>query len=148
DRNSKPVDNGTVYDLASVTKIASSSLALMKLSSEGKFDYKKKLSEYLPDLAGTNKGNMLIEEVLSHQAGLQAWIPFYEKTIEKNGKYKPGFYSKEKTEEFPTPVAKNLYVVKGFNDTIYNAIVKSKLENPGKYLYSDLGYYFMQRIIE
>jgi CubicO group peptidase (beta-lactamase class C family) len=45
-------------------------------------------------------------------------------------------------------VAKNIFVVKGFNDTIYNKIVSSKIENRGKYLYSDLGYYFMQRIIE
>ena len=147
-KDSKPVDNGTLYDLASITKIAASSFALMKLQSEGKFDYKKNLGDYLPELQGTNKEKLRIEDVLSHQAGLQAWIPFYLKSIDKSGRYRPGYYNKKMNEEFPIPVAKNLYAVKGFNDSIYDKVLASKIENPGKYLYSDLGYYFMQRIIE
>ncbi len=146
--DSKLVDNGTIYDLASVTKIVSSSLALMKLESEKLFDYKKTLGYYLPELQGTDKENLVIEDVLTHQAGLQAWIPFYLRTLKKNSEYKPGFYNKKATELFPTRVARNLYVVKGFNDSIYKRIINSKLENPGKYLYSDLGYYFIQQIIE
>ena len=146
--DSKLVDDGTIYDLASVTKVAASSLALMKLSSEKLFDYKKTLGFYLPELQGTDKENLIIEDVLTHQAGLQAWIPFYLRTLKKNDDYKPGFYHKKGNEMFPTRVAKNLYVVKGFNDSIYKRIINSKLENPGKYLYSDLGYYFIQQIIE
>ncbi|WP_317898212.1 glycoside hydrolase family 3 N-terminal domain-containing protein [Aurantibacillus circumpalustris] len=146
--DSKAVDNGTLYDLASLTKIAASSLALMKLRSEGNFDYTKTLGSYLPYLKDTDKENIIIEDVLSHQAGLQAWIPFYLRTIQKDGDYKPGVYSKTKSEDYPTEVAKNLYVFKGFNDSIYNRVIKSKVQNPGKYLYSDIGYYFMQQIIE
>jgi beta-glucosidase-like glycosyl hydrolase/CubicO group peptidase (beta-lactamase class C family) len=147
-KDSKLVDNGTVYDLASLTKISSTALALMKLQEEGKFDYKKTLGDYLPELKGSNKENLLIEDVLTHQAGLEAWIPFYLKTVEKNGDYKKGYYSKTTSEEFPTQVAKGLYVKKGYNDSIYQRIIDSKVGPRGKYLYSDLGYYFMQRIIE
>jgi len=146
--DSKLVNDGSIYDLASVTKIASSSLALMKLASENKFDYKKTLGYYLPELIGTNKENIIIEDVLTHQAGLEAWIPFYLRTLNKKNNYKPGFYTKKESENYPTQVAKNLYVVKGFQDSIYNRIINSKIENPGKYLYSDLGYYFIQKIIE
>lgn len=146
--DSKLVDDGTIYDLASVTKVAASSLALMKLQTENLFDYKKTLGFYLPELQGTNKENLLIEDVLTHQAGLQAWIPFYLRTLKKNDEYKPGYYNKKATENFPTRVARNLYVVKGFNDSIYKRIINSKVENSGKYLYSDLGYYFIQQIIE
>jgi beta-N-acetylhexosaminidase len=146
--DSKKVNNATIYDLASVTKIAASSLALMKLASEGKFDYKKTLGYYLPELKGTDKENIVIEDVLSHQAGLPAWIPFYLRTIDKNGEYKAGIYSKVKTDEFPVQVAENMYIIKNFRDSVYRRIINAKLETPGKYLYSDLGYYFMQRIIE
>lgn len=148
DPDSKPVDDGTLYDLASVTKVSASALALMKLKTEGQVDYKKTLGYYLPELKGTNKDSLIIEDVLAHQAGLQAWIPFYLKTLKKNDEYKPGFYNKKSTEKYPTRVARNLYVVKGFNDSIYKRIINSKLETPGKYLYSDLGYYFIQKIIE
>jgi beta-N-acetylhexosaminidase len=146
--DAKPVDNGTMYDLASITKIASSSLALMKLMTDGKFDYKRTLGSYLPYLQGSNKENLIIEDVLSHQAGLQAWIPFYQKTLQKDGEYKPGFYSKKRSDEFSVPVAANLFANKWIKDTIYQRLVSSKLETPGKYIYSDLGYYFMQQIIE
>ncbi len=148
DDNSKKVDNETNYDLASITKIAASAIALMKLKNENKLDLKKKLGFYLPYLVGTNKEHLIIEEVLSHQAGLKAWIPFYQKTIEKNGEYKSGYFSNIKTENFPTLVAKDLYVISGYNDTIYQSIINSKLEKNGQYVYSDLGYYFIQQIIE
>jgi beta-N-acetylhexosaminidase len=146
--DSKNVDAGTVYDLASLTKICASALSLMKLTEEKKFDYKLTLGDYLPELAGSDKEKMIIEEVLAHQAGLQAWIPFYLKTLTKKNAFRPGYYDTKPTDEYPTRVAKRMYVVKGFDDTIYKRIIASKLEKPGKYLYSDLGYYFMQKIIE
>ena len=148
DSDSKPVDNTSIYDLASVTKIAASALALMKLNSEKKFDPAKTLGFYLPYLIGSNKADLLIADVLSHQAGLPAWIPFYLKTLTKTGEYKQGYYSAQPSALFPTPVAKDLYVQKGFQDSIYKSIVNAKQETPGKYVYSDIGYYFMKQIIE
>lgn len=146
--DAKEVDNGTIYDLASVTKVASSALALMKLASENKFDYKKRLGDYLPYLKGSNKDSLVIEDILTHRAGLQAFIPFYLKTITKAGFYKPGYYDTKPSDAYPTRVAKKLYVAKGFTDTMYKRIMISKLETPGKYVYSDMGYYYVQQIIE
>jgi len=79
DSASAKVSDQTIYDLASVTKISSSCLALMKLNSEKKFDYKQTLGYYLRELKGSDKNDLVIEEVLTHQAGLMAWIPFYLK---------------------------------------------------------------------
>ena len=146
--NAPVVNNSTIYDLASVTKIASSALSLMRLSSENKFEYKKTFCEYLPELKSCNKEDMMIEEVLAHQAGLQAWIPFWLKTIDKQGNYKPGIYDTKYSSAFPVQVAENLFVKKEFRDSIFSRIINSKVENKGKYLYSDLGYYFIQRVIE
>ncbi len=147
-RNSRSVDNGTMYDLASITKIAASSLALMRLNTEGVFDYRKTLGDYLPYLKGSNKEGLVIEDVLSHQAGLQPWIPFYMSTFEKNGSFKQGYYAKKLSDDYPIQVARNLYAIKGMKDSVYRALVDSKLGPKGKYVYSDLGYYFMQQIIE
>lgn len=146
--DSRKVDEATVYDLASLTKITASALAAMKLTEEKKFDYKKTLGEYLPYLKGTDKESMTMEEVLTHQAGLFPWIPFFLKTMDKKGNYKPGYYSTKLSDEYPTRVARNLYVMKTFNDTILKRIIDSKVEKKGKYVYSDLGYYFLKQIIE
>lgn len=142
------VNNSTIYDLASLTKIASSALALMKLQSDKKFDYKKTLGFYLPSLVGSNKDSLLIEDVLTHQAGLQAWIPFYLKTMNKKHEFKPGYFSTKPTKDYSIRVARALYSKRSFIDSIYKRIIDSKLESKGKYVYSDLGYYFLQQIIE
>ncbi len=145
---SERVNDNTIYDLASLTKILSSSLALMKLTEENKFDYNQTLGYYFPEYQGTNKFDLNYKDILTHQSGLPAWIPFYYKTIDKKGNYKAGYYSTKKTDEYPIQVAKDLYVVKGYADTIYKYILASKVDNKGKYLYSDLGYYFSKKLIE
>lgn len=146
--NSEKVTDNTIYDLASLTKILSSSLALMKLTEQKQFDYNQTLGYYFPELKETNKYDMNYKDILTHQAGLQAFIPFWLKTQDKAHNYKPGFYSSRKSDSFPTQVAQNLYIVKGYTDTVYKQIYNSKLEPKGKYLYSDVGYYFSKKLIE
>ena len=45
----QPVDNGDLYDLASVTKAAATTLAVMKLYDEGRIDLKARARDYLPE---------------------------------------------------------------------------------------------------
>jgi len=85
---------------------------------------------------------------LTHQAGFQAWIPFYLNTLDKDGKYKKGIYSKCKSEKYSVEVARKLFIIKSYRDTIYQRIVESKIDSTKKKLYSDLGYYYMNKIIE
>lgn len=146
--SSEKINNNTIYDLASLTKILSSSLALMKLNEQKEFDYNKDLSFYFPELKGTNKFELHYKDVLTHQSGLAAWIPFWQNTIDKKNNFKDGYYSDIKSDKYPTQVAKDLFIVKDFNDSIYKQIINSKLEETGKYLYSDIGYYFSKILIE
>ncbi|MBI3521235.1 MAG: serine hydrolase [Bacteroidetes bacterium] len=148
DAGAEKVNDNTIYDLASLTKILSSSLALMKLTEQKQFDYNQTLGYYFPEYKESNKYDLNYKDILTHQAGLQAMIPFWLKTQDKSNNYKPGYYNSIKTEEYPTEVAKNLYIVKGYTDTIYKQILDSKLEPRGKYVYSDMGYYFSKKIIE
>jgi beta-glucosidase-like glycosyl hydrolase/CubicO group peptidase (beta-lactamase class C family) len=146
--NSEKVNDHTIYDLASLTKILSSSLALMKLSEQKQFDYNQTLGYYFPEYKETNKYDLYYKDILTHQSGLPAMIPFWLRTQDKANNYKPGYYSNTQSENYPTEVAKNLYIVKGYTDSIYKQIIASKVEPRGKYLYSDVGYYFSKKIIE
>lgn len=148
DERSEKVNNQTIYDLASLTKILSSSLALMKLTEQKQFDYEQHLDYYFPELQGTNKSTIHYKDMLTHQSGLPAWLPFWQKTVDKKNTYKSGYYSDEYSEKFPIQVAKGLYVVKDFNDSIYNQIMSCKMEETCKYVYSDIGYYFSKILIE
>ena len=69
----QPVTTGTVYDLASVTKISATTLAVMKLYEDGKLDINKTIGDYLPWVRNSNKSNLILQDVLLHQAGMVAF---------------------------------------------------------------------------
>ncbi len=143
------VTQQTIYDLASITKIAATTLALMKLYEEGKFDIKARLSKYLPELDTTNKAKIKIIDVLTHQARLYPWIPFYLHTYLPNTKtLNPKIYSAKPKPGYTTQVAKNLYILNSYRDTIFDEIYSSKLLRRKHYRYSDLGFYMFKQVIE
>lgn len=141
------VANDDIYDIASITKVAASTTALMKLQSQGKFSLDKTLGDYLPEeTAYYPMGKLSLREILAHQAGLKSWIPFYKHT-QIEGNPDPTLYLREtKNAEF-CKVADNLYLRREYADTMRKKILTQPL-GVKKYLYSDLGYYFIKEIIE
>ncbi|MCB9334748.1 MAG: serine hydrolase [Flavobacteriales bacterium] len=142
------VQNSDIYDLASVTKISASLLALMQLQDENRFSLDKNLCDYLSDLIPDTSDyfNLKLREILAHQAGLQAWVPFYLKTI-RNNELDPIIYSKDSSNFYPFRVANNIYINQFYPDIIYKRILKGPIKEK-EYKYSDIGYYFMQKIVE
>ena len=85
-----------LYDLASVTKISTSALAVMQLMSENKFDIDKTFADYYPDFANSNKANLRFRDMLTHKSGLKAWIPFWMDCIDSVETVKNSTAFKEK----------------------------------------------------
>ncbi len=140
---------GTIYDLASVTKISATTVSVMKLYEEGKIDIKKTAGEYLPWLKGSGKEKLLVENLLMHQAGLNPFIPFYKEVIDKDGKPLPEIISANKEEPFTTTVTNELYLRNDWKDTMYQRIKTSTLtEKELKYVYSDNDFILLGKIIE
>ncbi|MCX6268411.1 MAG: serine hydrolase, partial [Bacteroidetes bacterium] len=136
-----------IYDLASVTKIVATTLAIMKLYDQGKVNPNDTLGKYLPILKGSNKSGLVIRDVMAHQAGLQDWIPFYKATI-LNGQPDPAIYQPVQSPEFPARVAHNLYIRAGYTDTVLNRLIASPIRASRDYKYSDLGFYLLRLIVE
>ncbi len=139
----------TIYDMASVTKVCATTLSVMKLYDEGKLDLQKHLGDYLPWVRGSNKENLLIENILLHQAGLAAWIPFYKETIDSITKAPlPNIYSARQSDSFSIRVAENLYMRTDWRDTMYKRMLQSPLGPENKYVYSDNDFIFLGKIVE
>ena len=140
----------TIYDLASVTKICATTMAVMKLFDEGKLDLQKTLGDYLPWTRGSNKESLKIWDILLHQAGLKAFIPFYEETITKNKEGYPmaGIYSTKEDDLYRIRVAENLFLRSDWTDTIFKQILQSDVGPRGKYIYSDNDFIFMGKVVE
>ncbi|MDA7803029.1 serine hydrolase [Crocinitomix sp.] len=143
----RPVLNDDIYDLASITKIAATTISLIKLQQEGLIDLDQPLTTYLPEIVdSTVYQNMIIREMLAHQAGLFPWIPFYRQTL-IDGELDPNIYSKDSTEIFNTKVAEDIYIRANYDTTMFRTITDKALIRK-RYKYSDLGYYFMKAIVE
>ena len=141
-----PVTDTTIYDLASITKPLATTLALMKLYDEGKFKLTDKLSKYLPELDTTNKKDLFFQEVMTHQAGLVPWIPFYLQTVKNKNLY-DSIYSNYQHDQYLLPVAKKMFMDTGYVWEIYHRIYGTDLKKK-TYKYSDLGFYILKKIIE
>lgn len=145
--HNQPVKNDDLYDLASVTKVAATTLAVMKLYDEGKVNLDEPLSKTLTYLENSNKRKITIREVMTHQAGLVAWIPFYLKTL-KNGYPDTTFYRTTLSDKFPFRVAEGMYLRKDYRQVILDSIIRSPLSEKKEYKYSDLGFILMQQFVE
>ena len=144
-----PVTLQSIYDMASVTKICATTLAVMKMYDEGKIKLDKTLGDYLPWVKKSNKAKLQIERILLHQAGLVAFIPFYKETIDSISKEPlPLIYSDYKSDSFSIRVAQNLYMRNKWTDTIFKRILDSELGPINKYVYSDNDYIFLGKIVE
>jgi CubicO group peptidase (beta-lactamase class C family) len=147
DDKSPATQTDDIFDLASITKIAASTVSLMKLQEEGRFNVQDPVEKYLPEFAGSNKEGIPLVEMLTHRAGLTAWIKFFEKTISSQKKPLPQFYKNKKSGEYPLPVAKDLWLRADYPGIIWKEIIESPMLPDKNYLYSDLGFYIAGEVV-
>jgi beta-N-acetylhexosaminidase len=92
---------------------------------------------------------LTVKEVLSHNARLKAWIPFYVATLDTLTK-KPSeeYYKNQKSKKFNIKIADKLYLRSDYKDSI-NLLVKNaeQRERIG-YKYSDLTFFIFKEYIE
>ncbi len=142
-----PVKEDDLFDLASVTKVSASLPGFMLLDSEDRFSPDNSLGSYLPYFKNSNKENILMREIFTHQAGLTPFIPFYRYTTKDDGSYKRRTCSPVYSEKYPVMVAHNVYLYKNYRKKMFAEIKKSKLGEK-KYVYSDLTFIITPQIIE
>jgi beta-glucosidase-like glycosyl hydrolase/CubicO group peptidase (beta-lactamase class C family) len=146
---SSPMTLESIFDLASVTKISATTVAVMKLYEQGKIGLDKKLGQYLPWVKGTNKANMLIKDILLHQAGLIPFIQFYKETLDPaTGLPNPAIYASSYSPQFPLRVANGMYIRSDWRDTLRNRILTSRVGAKNAYVYSDLDFIFLGNVVE
>lgn len=144
----EPANVETVYDMASVTKICATTISVMKLYDEGKLELNATLGQYLPFLNGTNKAPLRISDILLHQAGLVAYIPFYKQTIDSTGVPLPGIYADTVKPGYTSRVANHMYLNNAWLDSIRNKIINSPLGPSDKYVYSDNDFIYLGQVVE
>ncbi|WP_462254349.1 serine hydrolase domain-containing protein [Ekhidna sp.] len=142
-----PVSNDTRYDIASVTKVVATLPAIALLIDQGKIQLDDSVSIHLDSFKGSNKSGVTIRQLLAHNAGLRAYVPFWSMVMD--GDRLDAFYYKNAEDEANDVRTYGLEPHPSMADSLKSFIVQSKLiDNPKEYRYSDLGFMILHLLVE
>ncbi len=136
-----------LYDVASITKIAATTLAAMKLYDEGKLLPETRIEKYLPYMKQKGKHQLTLMDLMAHQAGFEPWIPFYTKTLKTNT-VRASYYNQKYSKEFGIKLTDEIFLRTDYPDSILLQIAQCQLPNKGRFVYSDLGFILLKDAIE
>lgn len=145
--STETVSEHDLWDLASVTKVSAGTPSLMLLQDRGLFDPDKILGYYLPWYRHSNKGDMLLRDMLAHQAGLVPFIPFWRNTLNEDKTFESGIFSDYYHRKFSLPVSDSLYMNIRYLKDMFRELRDSKT-GPKKYVYSDNTFILAAEIVE
>ena len=143
----REVSTETVYDIASVTKVAGTLPAIALLIDQGKISLDDSVSTHLSIFEKSNKSGVTIRQLLAHNAGLRSYVPFWSMMMD--GDRLDAFYYKTAEDEAKDIRTYGLEPHPSMLDSLKSFIVKSKLiKDPKAYNYSDLGFMILHLIVE
>ena len=172
---SVPVEVADVYDLASLTKMTATLLAVMKLYDQGRLSLTDYASTYLPFLKGTDKERITLRDLLMHESGLPSTLLFYQDAIDKesytgglfkasadrlhtarlgrntwgnpNFRFREGLTSPFRTDSCTVQVADSLWIQPSFKQEMMRKIADARLRDK-RYRYSCVGFILLQQVVE
>ena len=147
-KKERKVQANHLYDLASLTKILGTLPLVIKAVGDNEMNLKTTVGDLIPEWIDSDKGQITLKEMLSHQARLFPWIPFYKETLNSRGNPMRSMYKKKNFKSFSLPVTSELYLKSNFEIDMYDQIKESVLLEDGTSKYSDLPYYILKKYFE
>src|SRR5690606_18124161 len=77
----KRVTEETVYDVASVTKILSTTIGIMMLYDLDRIKLGDRVDDFIPELSNSEVGKIKIRDLLTHHSGLPPSIPIHKEAM-------------------------------------------------------------------
>lgn len=77
DAEAAPVDQKTIFDLASLTKVLATATLTMRAVDERRLTLDDPVGRWLPQWRGSDRDMVTIRDLLSHASGLTAYLPFF-----------------------------------------------------------------------
>ena len=75
-----PTPDSTLWDLASLSKVAGTMPAVLHLLSSGQLQLDAPVARYLPRFAGAGRERITLRMLLDHSSGLASYLPFFKLT--------------------------------------------------------------------
>ncbi|MBI3134787.1 MAG: serine hydrolase [Bacteroidetes bacterium] len=154
------VSENSMYDLASLTKIVSTTLVGMKLYEMGLYEMDDSLNQYLPDSLRQHLPypstirNITFQELFTHTSGLPAGFPiikYMRYTSPEVGRY-DRFFCDRPDSVYNTEVAEGFYLERDQQDSMWLRLNQIYLDPSKPYKYSDVNmntlYFMFKSFIE
>jgi serine-type D-Ala-D-Ala carboxypeptidase len=129
-----PMQEGTIFDLSSLTKPLATGVAVMLLVRDGKIQLDDRVTRFFHNFGVYGKTHVTLRHLLCHSSGLPAVRPYYKTIlqIEKKGE-KVNFLGSDAAKEF-----------------VYQQITRERPDAPAgsKAVYSDLGFIMLGALVE
>ncbi len=75
--DAEPMTRETIFDLASVTKVAVTTTLAMMLTERGALDLDAPVEAYIPEFQGDGKAQVTVRDLFAHSSGIRSWVPFF-----------------------------------------------------------------------
>jgi len=136
----EPMKISDIFDMASVTKVSATTMAVMRLYEQQKISLDSGFGYYIASARNTNKSDIKIRNLLMHQSGIQPGVglPLLPQDI-----------SADSSAAFPLKAGDKTFIRAGyFKEVMWPLMLHVKLDSVPKYSYSDLSMTYMKEIVE
>lgn len=143
------VKNSDLYDLASLTKVAATSLGMMDLYEDKKIKIQDRLRDHLSLSKDATIGRTTLKQLMTHSSGLQANVPIARFYLNKDTLVGDcnQYFCKSPDEIYSIKVADSMYLDARWIDTLWNKVEHLKLKRRGRFRYSDVNFYLLHRLV-
>lgn len=150
DKKAAPVRPTDLYDVASLTKIAATTLAAMHYFDTGELNGDAPLDSLLDLEADADIRLLNLQQVLTHQTGLQANLPIapyilVAANIRPNCR---GFFCNRPTSKYTVTVASKFFFSQAARQALLSNIYELKPTKRRDYRYSDANFVLLQKVLE
>lgn len=125
-------ERASLFDVASVTKVAATTSALASLVARGALDLDDPVRRFLPAFAHES---VTVRSLLGHRSGLPAWRPFFARVMDDA--LAGAIYSAPTREAWARARA-----------MVMEDVLTTPLEVPGRRVYSDIGFLMLGALLE
>ncbi len=141
-----------VYDIASVTKIAATTLMAMWSYDQDSLELDVPIKTYLEELDSSfiTIKDITPEELLIHKAGLPPGLPIYQfyTFVDSVDSVKTQVYGAQEDSIHDVQIAEDFFISHAILDTMWDRARRVKLKTKGKYKYSDMSMFLLKRVLE
>ncbi|MCB0588694.1 MAG: serine hydrolase [Phaeodactylibacter sp.] len=144
----QPVERTDLFDIASITKVAATTLAAMKLYENKAISINGRLRQQMSLPRNSRLRNLTLKRLMTHQSGLQSHMPVVPYLLYRDMENTDcsRYFCNHPSDTFSIQVAKDFY----FDRRYYEKIMKdvNRLRPRYRYRYSDVNFILLQKLVE